>query len=162
MTQLNPYVTPRTADPLFSRRVFPPQFGLLVGAMWAALFAGGVLLALAQAVSPALSLVLMPRFGWAGLWDCAYPLIFLLPWLRSRRVGALLGAAWLCVALGTIHAVVLITKGTVATVANPFNDRLHSSWYLDVLPLFLAGACLLAVAWWAPGGAPSGDLNEAS
>ncbi len=148
MSGLNPYATPQTADPFsLPRRRFRPALQEFVVVLFTVLFVCGVVVALAQVLSPALSAVLMPRFGWAGLWDCAYPLIFLIPWLKSRRVGQLRGAAFVCAAIGTIHAVALYAKGTVATVVNPFNDRLHSSWLLDVTPFYLAAACLLIAGW---------------
>jgi ABC-type dipeptide/oligopeptide/nickel transport system permease component len=44
-----------------------------------------------------------------------------------------------------LNAKTLYEKGTVATVENPFIDRLHSSWLWLILPFTCAGIYLLFV-----------------
>ena len=91
-----------------------------------------------------------PRFGSVGLSICGNPVIVLM--LRKpKRIDFLLSALQF-IAMGILNARMLLLTGTVSIVANPFMDRLHSSWLWCVAPCLIAG---IYMAWLAAPPTPS-------
>ena len=91
-----------------------------------------------------------PRFGSVGLSVCGNPVIFLM--LRKPNRVVFFLSALQFFAMGILNARMLLLTGTVSVVANPFMDRLHSSWLWSVAPCLIAG---IYMAWLAAPAMPS-------
>ena len=91
-----------------------------------------------------------PRFGSVGLFVIGNPVILLM--LRKPNRVAFFLSALQFFAMAILNARMLLLTGTVSVVANPFMDRLHSSWLWCVAPCFIAGIYL---AWLAAPALPN-------
>lgn len=105
----------------------------------------GCIVSLISSKIPGLREFLMPRFGWIGLFLYCNTLIFLVPWVFKPNNTNLLISSIMTFVITFLNAKTLYEKGTVATVENPFIDRLHSSWLWLILPFTCAGIYLLFV-----------------
>lgn len=137
---MNPYESPRTKPERSEEGGRPARDpGVLVIMALLVVAAAGGMIAL---FVPVLNAFAMPRFGWGGLVLCLNPLIFLFIWYKTPQPRNLAIAAAMCGVVGVLNAAQLIARGTVGTVQNVFNDRLHSSWVWCVLSLLLAAGYL--------------------
>lgn len=96
-----------------------------------------------------------PRFGSVGLFGHASLIIVWM--LRKPKRSTFLLSALLFFSAGILNARELLLTGTVNVVANPYLDRLHSSWLWCVAPNFIAGIYL---AWLAAKARPSTLRSE--
>lgn len=109
-----------------------------------AVMLAGCVLSIIGLFVPSISDMLMPRFGWIGLFLCSNVLIFIGFWIKNPSGRALQSAGFMCVAIGTINGLSLLEAGTVSVVQNAFHDRLHSAWFWSV-GLYLAAGIYFAV-----------------
>lgn len=140
----NPYQSPDTV----SER--PAGISLqssrsIVGLIMAALLVGTVTSFLSFG-SITVRNFLMPRFGWTGLLLWMNVAILLGAWLKTPKRRLLYVSACMSLLLATMEALQLIWKGSVSVVANPFHDRLHSSWAWSVLPMVVTSLVLVWIA----------------
>jgi hypothetical protein len=89
----------------------------------------------------------MPRFGWGGLLNAAFPLIILCQWFLAPRTKTLkpLGCILLLIALS--NAIFVLDRGTTDQIENYYHDRLHSYWFWNVASHAMLGLVLLLVGF---------------
>ncbi|TWT79673.1 hypothetical protein CA13_10790 [Planctomycetes bacterium CA13] len=139
---MNPYESPQQADALPS----PSSRRLDRGVLAIALFMfAGCLISIIGLMIPAVSALVMPRFGWIGLFLGANVLIFIGFWIKNPSPRTLLPASFMSCAIGAINGLSLLRTGTVAVVQNAFHDRLHSAWFWSV-GLYLGAGVYFAIA----------------
>ncbi len=89
---------------------------------------------------------LNPRFGFS-LNLLLFPLNFLCMFLWRPAPKLLWAATGMIAVVAIISGATIWWKGTVATVSNPFFDRLHSAYLFSVIPLILVAIYLACVSW---------------
>jgi phosphate/sulfate permease len=139
---MNPYESPQKADTLTSPSSRRLDRGVLAIATF--MFAG-CLLSIIGVVVPAVNALLMPRFGWIGLFLSVNVLIFVGFWVKYPSRRTLLPASFMSCAIGAINGLSLLRTGTVAVVQNAFHDRLHSAWIWSV-GLYVCAGIYFAIA----------------
>ncbi len=139
---MNPYESPQKADALPSQSSRGLDRGVLAIATF--MFAG-CLLSIIGLIVPAVSALLMPRFGWVGLFLSANVLIFVGFWIKNPSRRTLLPASFMSCAIGAINGLSLVRTGTVTVVQNAFHDRLHSAWIWSV-GLYVGAGIYFAIA----------------
>ena len=140
--RMNPYESPEQAIALPS----PSSRRLDRGVLAIALFMfAGCLLSVIGLIVPTVSGLLMPRFGWVGLFLSANVLMFVGFWIKNPSRRTLLPASFMSCAIGGINGLSLLRTGTVAVVQNAFHDRLHSAWIWSV-GLYLGAGIYFAIA----------------
>jgi len=139
---MNPYQSPRASESLSASSSRRLDRGVL--AIAAVMFVG-CLLSIIGLFVPSLRDLLMPRFGWVGMFLSANVLIFIGFWLKNPSGRTLLPASFMSCAIGVINGLTLMRTGTVVVVQNTFQDRLHSAWGWSV-GLYLAAGVYIAIA----------------
>lgn len=140
----NPYSAPTTHDELSGKGVVCKR-RLDVAAI-AFVFAVSFVLSFVALLIPELRNILHPRFGFTTSL-AVFPLVHLCMYLWQPSVRALWASAGMTLVVSVLGGVTVWWRGTVAVVANPFTDLLHSAYFFSTIPFLLVSCYLAHLAW---------------